>query len=150
MDNFHIDVTARGKLTLVDVLDIAFRFNCPGKGAESWAIVTIPKDIASPIYKIPEELEGETVLIFRWAKTELFEMKKSIKAQGQFPFKADYQMATDFAWKWLQQAELGPEPDMDGDCERDGWRAFIGSWGHFGPDQYSIIAIKPQWVMLGK
>lgn len=151
MDNFHIDVTARGKKALAAVIDLAFEFNCPGPYAKSWAILQISKSIARPLYGIDADLVGAKVLLFRWDQSlDLKEFKDQDVTQGGFPFKANSEHATDFAWRWLEDVDMGPEPDMDGDCERGGWRAFIGSWGHFGPDHYSIIAIKPEWVMIGK
>lgn len=37
------------------------------------------------------------------------------------PYAMDCKAASDFVWGWVQTADRGSEPDIDGSCKRDGF-----------------------------
>ncbi len=55
-----------------------------------------------------------------------------------------------FDWlKSLKEEAFGKPGTHDGDNSR-GWRAYTDMWGQIPSDHHAVIAIKPQWLWLGK
>lgn len=50
---------------------------------------------------------------------------------------------------WLGEVEYGPEPDIDGSCEK-GFRIYNEAWGKVGGMWEAFAAIEPVWLMYGK
>lgn len=57
--------------------------------------------------------------------------------------------AAEYAKRWLDKVNYGPEPDIDGSCEK-GFRVFTEAWGHVAGRHYCIVAVQPAWAMYGK
>lgn len=142
MDNFKIDVTAEGESSLLKAIEIAFTHNAPGNKVESYHVTPLKH---TSYDSIPEDLDGDLALVFRWIKVEKFVEDGPIN----LPFKLDAAGAADFAVRWLKEQDYGREYDHDGHNNR-GWRMITGDWGHVGGDQYAICAIVPCWAMYGK
>lgn len=121
MDNFHIDITSDGPLG--PPMKIAFGFY---KKAEGY-VITPEKGLVFFNY-----LDGAP---------------KSLAIK--LPFKLDAEGAADFARRWLEEQNYGPEPDHDGDNGK-GWRLYNEEWGHVGGWTGSIVAVQPRWAMYGK
>lgn len=121
MDNFHIDVTSEGAEGLLFALRIAFR----GRKARGYRVV-----------------EGKGLVFFS-------EGNKS--DYSELPFQMEHNIAADFVWQWLKEADYGKEPNHDGDNGK-GWRVYVDSWGRVSNvgGGYSICAVAPAWAMYGK
>lgn len=135
MDNFSINLTAESKETLLEVLKIVFKHNCPSGKAKFWTekkIETNPEWIGTDI--------NRNVLILLW-----HEEKGSVK----LPSPIDAAGSCELAWNWLMEQDYGPEPDQDGDNEK-GFRVYCNHWGHVEGYHYAIIGIVPAWAMYGK
>lgn len=141
MDNFKIDITAKGEASLLKAIEIAFAHNGGGK-VESYQVITVE---SSDYNGLPKELNGKTALVMRWTKDD----KLTVNGPVALPFKLDAAGAADFANRWLNEQDFGREPDMDGSVKK-GWRLFTGAWGHVCGDQYSVFAVAPAWAMYGK
>lgn len=129
MDNFHLDITSEGRESLELALRIAF-----GQHNKAVAYLVDPK-------------KG---LVFFW------HADKNEKGLQTLPFKLDAIGATDFAVRWLAEAEYGPEPGHDGSNGK-GWRVYNDRWGRVSyPDNehsgwsYSFVAVLPCWAWYGK
>lgn len=137
MDNFQMDVTAEDRKTLLQLLEIAFRHNCPGGKASHWAeIDTVFEDGWSGS-------QPRKVLILYWSPPE--SDQKAIR----LPSACDAIKASNYVEDWLDAVDYGPEPDHDGDNGK-GFRLFCDFWGHVNGSHYSIIGISPAWAMYGK
>ncbi|WP_327210066.1 hypothetical protein [Rhizobium leguminosarum] len=140
MDNFKIDITAKGRDSLAKALEIAFSHNAAAGKAESYEIVALKSDVYNGT---PENLDGRTALVFRRSKDD------GRKSAVPLPFKLDAAGAADWAERWLAETDYGREPDHDGHNGK-GWRVFTGSWGHVCGDHYAVCAVLPAWAMYGK
>lgn len=65
---------------------------------------------------------------------------------------------TPTVWKWLDQKETWKntkfmdwdiKSDHDGSSEK-GWRVWVGDWGKVGDELYTICAVRPSYLWLGK
>ncbi len=57
------------------------------------------------------------------------------------PYEMKVEQAIEFVWGWLQSADRGSEPDIDGSCARDG---FIVE--HTGQGwSYRFVRVLPIW-----
>ena len=65
-----------------------------------------------------------------------------------FPLSSP-EMATQFAWSWLQSATYGEKPDTDGSCGK-GWRVHSGWWKESYWSPSAIIVVQPEWSVYGK
>ena len=120
MDNFLFDMTGEG----IETFKAAFSL----VGAQS------KKGVVG--YRVCEK-KG---MILYWARSE-----DSIL----LPYEMNMGQAAAFVWGWLQKADYGKEPDIDGDCER-GWRIYNELWGHVSGDYHAFLAIKPEWSLYGR
>lgn len=129
MDNFHINVVAKGRELLGKTLEIAF---------SEW-----PRGAAG--YRI-DKAAG---LIFLWH----VDPRPQDEGAVPFPFMMDPSGAADFAARWLATADYGQEPDHDGDNTK-GWRVFLGGFGRVhtstGEEDHAVCAVQPAWAMHGK
>lgn len=139
MDNFRVNVTAwRGHLTfdlLELVMRVAFADHCgsprPGVNLGANCYRVIPHTVVEGRIKtVPR-------LIFGW--------HQSMPHCTPLPFVMDPVGATDFARRWLEVAEYGPQPDHDGDNSK-GWRVANDRCSA----DYSICWVEPAWAMHGK
>ncbi len=119
IDNFHIDVTALEREDFSLAVRLAFSQN---KSTVGWRVL--------PTHG----------LVLFWVKTEGINL---------FPASLDAEGAADMAWRWLKEADYGPEPDHDGSNSR-GWRIYNEDWGHVADSYQAICAVQPEWVMHGK
>lgn len=132
MDNFQIDVTAEGKASLRQVLELAFRHNSPGGMTSYWSEVSFPS-----------QSKCKALVLF-WS-----DEKNQKTPLQKFPSPLDPEGASELVWRWLAAADYGKEPDHDGDNGK-GFRACCGAWGKFENLAYSIVGIVPVWAMYGK
>lgn len=139
MDNFTIDITAEGWLTLLEVLTIAFRHNAPGGKASHWMEVE-----ASAKAEWLNATGVRKALVLLWHE----EQRSGVELQ-RFPVPLDAKGAAEMAWRWLEEADRGSEPDHDGDNGK-GFRIYCGHWGRFEGLTYSIVGIVPAWAEYGK
>lgn len=119
MDNFHFDMTSTGVETLKKAMTL---FNPPGRKVTGYRADT------------------EKGLILYWSDSE---------RATKLPFPMTLEQAADFASGWLEHAEYGSRPDIDGDSEH-GWRLYTESCGHVGGEWQAFAAVKPEWALYGK
>lgn len=67
----------------------------------------------------------------------------------EFPFKMDAEGCADWAYRWLENAEYGPEPDHDGSNSK-GFKVYNDSWSRVDSYYGSLVAVKPEWCWHGK
>ncbi len=128
MDNFKIDITARGKDSLEAAMKLAF-----GRGRLEY-----------PSTADGYLIDPEKGLIFFWASS----LDKGSPV-NLLPFKLDAVGAADFAHRWLAEAEYGPEMDHDGHNTK-GFRIYNNAWSRVEGYSGSIVAVKPEWAWHGK
>lgn len=166
MDNCRIDVTSEGK----DALRLALQLVWKHKQATHYADVRVSrcqKVIAKPLAegKAPPALNQYPQDITPWVSHICDDLKRdesgvrtlilfwtapaSIKQSSQLPFPLEMEAAPAFVSGWLNSAEFGDEPDIDGSCGK-GWRVFNEAWGHVLGDYAAFVAIQPAWAMYGK
>ncbi len=68
---------------------------------------------------------------------------------NRLPAEMDCDLATDFAWDWLNKQLFGTQPDHDGSNHK-GFIVFNESWGNVAGKWSAIVAIGPAWAMAGK
>lgn len=55
--------------------------------------------------------------------------------------------AADFIWNWLDGADRGTEPDLDGDCSRDGWSLSNHYMiNEYGWDHSAALVVTAVWA----
>lgn len=77
---------------------------------------------------------------------------------NRFPVPLEAPEVAPIVFKWLSSPQdsqeiqyTGWDADADHDGENKlGWRVYVGDWGHVGDETYSICAIKPAFLWLGK
>jgi hypothetical protein len=57
--------------------------------------------------------------------------------------------ALQFVSSWLESAEYGDRPDIDGDSGK-GWRLYNEAWGQVANNWAAFVAIQPAWSLYGK
>lgn len=120
MDNFDVSVTGKGKELLRSVLAIAM--------IDYHHVLAYMED-DSP------GNPGTRRLHLYWYYDE---NNNSIKLP--YPFNID--QCIEFVWGWLQNADYGPEPDINGSCSK-GWKiggSKGGGWSHV------IFTVEPVWA----
>lgn len=142
MDNFRIDITAEGRVSLAKALALCFAHNAPGGKATHFieARLALSK---GPIPRMEPSDDGVPTLILLWNDEKHGDRCKPLP----FPLLPDF--APDYVDQWLAHQDMGRQPDHDGYNGR-GWRVFTESWGHVWGCQYAIAAIQPAWAMYGK
>jgi hypothetical protein len=135
-DNFRIDVTSDGSLE--SIMKIAF--SKTPNGAASYTIRD-PVEIEDWRGKFSRPLR----LIFFWS---LYPLTEDI---DMFAFSngLSAEEAADFARRWLEQIDYGPEPDHDGSNTK-GFRIYNERYGHVDDSSYGTVAITPEWIEYGK
>lgn len=131
MDNFNIDVTSEGTVSLGMALSLAFSRH---RTAEGFRIIEEGRTLT--------DKWRPATLVFYWVKLDK-------TGYHPLPFKMDAAKATEFAAAWLEQVDYGREPDHDGDNGK-GWRVYTEGWGHVDSDYQAIVAVQPAWAMYGK
>ncbi len=119
MDNLEVSITAKGKELLRHVL----------------ALVMV--DYHQAIAYLEDDSPGDygtKRLHMYW----YYDDDNTNATKLPYPFNLD--QCVEFVWGWLQNANYGPEPDIDGSCSR-GWRIKGGSWA-----PYVIFVIEPMWA----
>lgn len=122
MDNFRIDVTADGEGMLRKAMEIAF-------SRHRKAVAYLVSD--------------EKGLVFFWSADG------SDPRVTRLPFTLDAEGASDFARRWLAEADYGKEPGHDGSNKR-GFRVYNEDWTRVGGWTYSFVAVQPAWAWYGK
>ncbi len=163
MDNFNIDITAKGDDTLAKALEIAFTHNAPSGKATHYSVLRLTRETRYYAYpateRIPENLNGATglsvhhctdtrqndkghlTLVLLWHKD---------KDAAPLPFPMKIEDAIPFVKSWLANAgDPGEAPDIDGDL-RTGWRVFTEAWGHVAGCSCSIVGVQSCYAMYGK
>lgn len=143
-DNFSIDLTAElgddGLVTLRQAIEIVFRHNAPGGKATHWVEIQIDD--------APTEWMGASsnrpALILLWSQESLQKgacqpLPVALRADGAF----------EMVRRWLEEADPGPMPDLDGDAG-NGFRIFTNHWGHAGGFHYAVLGVSPAWALYGK
>lgn len=73
-------------------------------------------------------------------------------SSDKLPYEMDCKAATEFAWNWLQGANYGSQPDIDGgtkkgfcvsNCKED---KLLPPWGCFG----KFVTIETMWMIYHK
>lgn len=62
------------------------------------------------------------------------------------PYKMSWKAAADFVWGWVQTVDRGPEPGIDGSCQRDG---FVVEHVPFGWG-YEFVRVQAVWSLYHK
>ncbi len=84
--------------------------------------------------------ESPNRIVFYWLKSACAVM---------FPFQMPMSQACDFISNWLEQADYGEYPDIDGDV-KPGWRIYTDRWGQVESNHRTLFAVEPVWAMYGK
>ncbi len=94
--------------------------------------------------------DGKAGLVFFW-------VDPNMPDAYPLPNEMDVDGAIEFAWQWLgsfnrQTIEIyaGKEPDLDGDVELGGFRVYNEAWGHVLGQFAAIVAVQPEYRLLGK
>lgn len=121
MDNFSVDVTARGPEVLKHTLELVL------------ANHSIAVAFTEPV------LDNQKTLVLHWYIPEGQKAKYSA-----FPYNFKIEQLLPFIMGWLENQDYGEEPDLDGHCTR-GWRLFNtqGITHGFGGGSF---AIQPVWA----
>jgi hypothetical protein len=121
MDNFHMDITARGQDNLQLALDIVLMSH-------------------TPRYMIDSPVKG---LVLFWHKPD----SKDLNVVNVPPQWGNASQLASDIHEWLEEQPYGLEPPIDGDCSK-GFRIYNEKWGRIdGCSDYSFIAIKPEWAI---
>lgn len=155
MDNFRIDVVARGRASFDVAMGLAMFSH--GK-AEAYAIhprlglvlfwsdreTTIADAAETP--RFSSDINREA-----WDRVYKEGQAKVVRVPVQkLPYPMQGKALIEFAWHWLETAaDYGRQPDHDGDNEK-GWRVYNEAWGHVGSSVYAFVAVAPVWAMYGK
>lgn len=154
MDNFRFDMTAEGVGSLASAMKLVFQIRgCEGsnprggkRGVTHYAIRPVKEGQKAPDGKWLYNCEPRPLrLVF----FNHYDIKKEDGDKTTLPFKLDADGASDFARRWLEEADYGREPDHDGSNGK-GWRIYNEGWGHVDNDHYGVIAVTPVWAMYGK
>jgi hypothetical protein len=148
MDNRKFDIISNGDEHLALALKIAWA-NCRGGKATHYREVKLSPHIK--YYGSPEtthhydelkqdDVKGTPTLILLWHNED---------GAMALPYKMDLDESINFVKGWLRNADIGEEPDHDGD-NKAGWRVFTKDWGHVFGHRYAICALQPAWAMYGK
>lgn len=128
MDNRQFDITSDNPSDLQLVLQLAFGVgrNAMPNMATHWAVA---KATGQP----------DTLVLLRWHEGDAHPLPAPLDDEG----------ATVLVRRWLDAADYGNEPDIDGSAEK-GWRVFNESWGHVHSYRSAICGIRPAWALYGK
>ena len=153
MDNFHIDVVCQGKAELKMAIELAIKGNRSLKGVKAFLVEDAPLNRIIQKTSNAEHLEDAPVwrrgVPEKHQRMVLFWWERDTDKATVLPFAMDHEMATEFAWKWLETLDFGDEPGHDGSNGR-GWRVYTTDWGHVDNYRGAICAIEPAWAMYGK
>ncbi len=141
MDNNRLIVVSETREDFDLAMKLAFRHHSECVG---WSYFT-PKR-SNYDEDRPEELLGVVAgayLVLHGYKGD------SDKQVNLFPANIDCELATAFAWDWINKCEFINEPDHDG-SNGHGFIVFNEPWGLVGGDCSAIIAVGPAWAMRGK
>ncbi len=141
MDNNRLIVVSETKTDFSLAMQLAFRHHHKCMGWTIWQPKRGEHDKDRP-----EELLGVCdgpYLVLHWTKTD------SDKEINRLPAEMDCDLATDFAWDWLNKQLFGTQPDHDGSNHK-GFIVFNESWGNVAGKWSAIVAIGPAWAMAGK
>lgn len=158
MDNFAINVTARGRESLRLALALAFENNAPGKKATHWVEVPgVGIVLMWHADKLHYSRDSEGELIpndERYTRTdEVDESKSGVAQSSRFIAPLSAETAVGTVWNWLESLEDKDYYGSLNDCdvtERRAWRVYCENWGHVQGSSYAICAIQPVWAWLGK
>jgi hypothetical protein len=143
MDNNRLIVVSKTRTDFDLAMQLAFRHT---RSAEGYWFYTPKKDsyrrdeLGLPSNLLGVCSQGTFLVLSSW---------KNMPDFISFPCDIDWETASEFAWKWLEQQDYGTEPDHDG-SNSHGFVIFNDSWGHVGNDFAGICAIGPAWAMHGK
>jgi hypothetical protein len=91
------------------------------------------------------KLCGDRGMVFYW-HVGAEQIKEGI---SKLPFVMNLAQASEFAWNWLEQAKMPPEPSTDGSTSR-GWRVYNERYERIGECDYAFVAVQPTWIIHGK
>ncbi len=125
MDNFKVDVTARGSDVLSHTIELAL---CGHFHAASFTEVTVG---------------DHKMLVLHWYYREG-------SGQTKFPYPFKLEQLLPFITGWLENQDYGSEPDLDGSCSK-GWSLFTNipyeqrktinqAW------DCVLFAVRPEWA----
>lgn len=121
MDNFYVDVTARGAEVLKHTLELVLAHH------------SIAVAYTEPV------LDNKKTLVLHWY---IPEGQKNNYSPFPYPFRIEQLLP--FIMGWLENQDYGPEDDIDGHCTK-GWRLFNthGITHGFGGGSF---AIQTEWA----
>lgn len=133
MDNRQFNVNGEGREMLLRALELA----CIQEGA-----LDRPSKIRS--WKV---LPDHGMVLY-WVETE------GNRLPGEGSTAAEF---LPMLWAWLESGEASTirKTGWDVDADHDGsnvpgWRVYVEDWGHVGGSHYTICAVKPVCLWLGK
>ena len=129
MDNRVFNINGHGKKMLEDVLRLAFHQE-GAKECVAWVF------------------DKKAGLVLLWDHED---------GSNLFPSPLSVESAVPLVIDWLSSKQAGQmscegwdaNSDHDG-SNKAGWRVYCGDWGHVETWRYSIIAIRPSYLWLGK
>lgn len=121
MDNYRFSVTSEGDTSFRETLTLALELSGYSK-ASHYAIT-------------------DKGLAFFWT-----DPKDGCKGAQSLPYPMSIPAIVDFAFNWLEVADYGERPDIDGDSGK-GWTIYHESWGHVWGSWAGLIAIAPAWAL---
>lgn len=146
MDNPHIDILARDRITFDLAMKLAFHLNGANTTAKFW-VVQGPELFAGN-YEGPPAIRGSLggpILILLWNAED-----HGAEASHPFPAPLKDEGAAEMAWNWLQSQDVPPpEREMQASTVR-AWRVFNTDWGHIGPYHYGFVAVQVAHAWIGK
>jgi hypothetical protein len=84
-------------------------------------------------------------LVLSWCFDEKFP-----NGYSKLPYKMNVGQAIDFVWGWLLANEpMEREPDTDGSTGK-GFRLYHRDFNAYESDTYSLLHVRPIWMVYGK
>ncbi len=120
MDNFKFDMTSEGKERFKIALSLVHKNKVIG--------YRVHKEKGLMLYHVKVDASKDMIL---------------------FPYEMTIGQASEFAYGWIENYNLGNQPDHDGDNGR-GWRVYTESWGKVNGEWQCFVAIQAVWAMYGK
>jgi hypothetical protein len=141
MDNFRIDVTAKGIPALVQVLKL-IEVNEHKLRVVGFRLQKGDYDTGA---NLGVKVQTERLILYK--------ARPSHSKPGYTPLPApiNLDMAAAMVVSWLESESTvyGPELDHDGSNSR-GWRAYNEAWGHVDEEWEAFLAVEPHWAWHGK
>lgn len=141
MDNHSINYTALLDKSAPEHIRCALIMMLAGDKPEDvthYGVCPIEREgLAAAYLRNGVERRLETLILYR----------NGPPGSNSFAFPQSLDDLTHFIHGWIRNATYGPEPDIDGSCEK-GYRLFTDEYGDVNGHRTALIAAQPEWAIL--